>query len=151
MKVILIKDVKKLGKKYEVKNVSDGYARNYLIPQGLAIQASSKLLKWAESQKEIEEKKAEERLKKVSSLVSEIDGLEVEIPVKVGKEGQLFEKVNQQKISEVLKKLGFEIKKSQIELQKPLGEVGEFPVKIKFEHNLEAEIKVIVSVNESEP
>jgi len=151
MKIILIKDVKKLGKKYEVKNVSDGYARNYLIPQGLAIQASSKLLKWAESQKEIEEKKAEERLKKVSSLVSEIDGLEVEIPVKVGKEGQLFEKVNQQKISEVLKKLGFEIKKSQIELQKPLGEVGEFPVKIKFEHNLEAEIKVIVSVNESEP
>ena len=144
MKVILIKDVKKLGKKYEVKKVSDGYARNYLIPQGLAIQASDKLLKWAESQKEMEEKKAEERLKKVSSLVSEIDGLEVEIPVKVGKEGQLFEKVNQQKISEGLKKLGFEIKKSQIELKKPLGELGEFPVKIKFEHNLEAEIKVII-------
>ena len=145
MKIILIKDVEKLGKKYEAKEVSSGYARNYLIPKGLAIQASEKLLKWAESQREIEEKKAEEKLKKVSSVVSEIDGLEIEIPVKVGKEKQLFEKVNQQKISESLKKLGFEIKKSQIELEKPLEELGEFPVKIKFEHNLEAEVKIIIT------
>ena len=145
MKIILIKDVEKLGKKYEIKEVSSGYARNYLIPKGLAIQASEKLLKWAESQREIEEKKAEEKLKKVSSVVSEIDGLEIEIPVKVGKEKQLFEKVNQQKISESLKKLGFEIKKSQIELEKPLEELGEFPVKIKFEHNLEAEVKIIIT------
>lgn len=145
MKIILIKDVEKLGKKYEVKEVSSGYARNYLIPRGLAIQASEKLLKWAETQREIEEKKAEEKLKKVSDIVSKIDGLEVEIPVKVGKEDQLFEKVNQQKISEGLKKLGFKIKKTQIELEKPLGELGEFPVKIKFEHNLEAEVKVIIT------
>jgi len=89
--------------------------------------------------------KAEGKLKKVSDIVSEIDGLEIEISVKVGKEDQLFEKINQQKISESLKKLGFKVKKSQIELEKPLEELGEFPVKIKFEHNLEAEIKVIIT------
>lgn len=144
MKIILIKDVEKLGKKYEVKEVASGYARNYLIPKNLAVQASEKLLKWAENQRKIEEKKAEEKLKEVSHFVSNIDGLEVEIAVKVGKEGQLFEKVSQQRISDELKKLGFEIKKSQIELEKPLEELGEFPVKIKFEHNLEAEIKAII-------
>ena len=145
MRVILLQDVEKLGKKYNVKEVVNGYARNYLIPKGLAIQASEKLLKWVEAQKSIEEKKAEEKLKEVSDVVSEIDGLEIEIPVKVGKEKQLFEKVNQQKISEGLKKLGFKIKKSQVELEKPLEQLGEFQVKIKFEHNLEAEIKVIIT------
>lgn len=145
MKIILIKDVEKLGKKYEVKEVASGHARNYLIPRGLAIKASEKLLKWAESQREIEEKKAEGKLKKVSDIVSGIDGLEIEISVKVGKEDQLFEKINQQKISESLKKLGFKVKKSQIDLEKTLEELGEFPVKIKFEHNLEAEIKVIIT------
>jgi large subunit ribosomal protein L9 len=145
MKIILIKDVEKLGKRYEVKEVASGHARNYLIPRGLAIQASKKLLEWAETQRDIKEKKAEEKLKKVSDIVSEIDGLEIEIPVKVGKEEQLFEKVSQQKILESLKELGFKVKKSQIELEKPLEEIGEFPVKIKFEHNLEAEIKVIIT------
>ena len=145
MKIILIKDVEKLGKRYEVKEVASGHARNYLIPRGLAIQASKKLLKWAETQRDIKEKKAEEKLKKVSDIVSEIDGLEIEIPVKVGKEDQLFEKVSQQKILESLKELGFKVKKSQIDLEKPLEEVGEFPVKIKFEHNLEAEVKVIIT------
>lgn len=145
MKIILIKDVEKLGKKYEIKEVSSGYARNYLIPKDLAIQASEKLLKWAEAQREKEEKKADGKLKKVSEFVSAIDGLEIEITVKVGKEDQFFEKINQQKISEGLKELGFEIKKSQIELEKPLEELGEFPVKIKFEHNLEAEVKIIIT------
>ena len=145
MKIILIKDVEKLGKKYEVKEVASGHARNYLIPKGLAIQASKKLLKWAETQRDIKEKKAEEKLKKVSDIVSEIDGLEIEIPVKIGKEDQLFEKVSQQKILESLKELGFKVKKSQIELEKPIEEIGEFPVKIKFDHNLEAEVKIIIT------
>jgi len=65
--------------------------------------------------------------------------------VQVGGEDQLFESVTSQKISDKLKELGFDIKKSQIELSQPIKETGEFPVKIKFEHNLEAEIKVIVS------
>jgi large subunit ribosomal protein L9 len=145
MKVILLKDIENLGKKYEIKEVSDGYARNYLIPKKLAKVANEKNLKWLEKQKEKEEKKAEEELKKVQEAASAIDGQEVVIPVKVGEEGQLFESITVQKIYERLKELGFEIKKSQILLESPIKELGEFPVKIKFPHNLEAEIKIIVT------
>ena len=144
MKVVLLEDVEKLGKKFEVKEVSDGYARNYLIPKGLAKPATKEVLEWVKIQKEIKEKRAEQELKKVQEMATKVDGQEVVIPVKVGEEGQLYESVGVQKIWEELKKLGFGLKKGQIELEKPIKELGEFPVKVKFDHNLEAEIKVIV-------
>ncbi|MBZ9571976.1 50S ribosomal protein L9 [Patescibacteria group bacterium] len=144
MRVILLKNIENLGKKYEIKEVKDGYARNFLIPKGLVKQATREALKWLKTQKEIELKKAEEELKKIQDFVSTIDGREVIIPVKIGPEGQLFESINVQKISEKLKELGFKIKKSQIDLPQPIKELGEFPVKIHFEHNLEAEIRIIV-------
>jgi large subunit ribosomal protein L9 len=145
MLVILLKDVDKVGKKFEVKEVKDGYARNFLIPQGLVKQATKEAITWLETQKETEEKKAEESLKKIQDVASAIDDQEVVIQVQVGEEDQLFESVTSQKISDKLKELGFDIKKSQIELSQPIKETGEFPVKIKLEHNLEAEIRVIVS------
>ena len=145
MRVILLQDVENLGKKYEVKEVKDGYARNFLFPKGLAKLATKEVMSWLETQKEIEVKKDEEELKKVQEFASSMEGLEVVIPVKIGEEGQLFESINVQKISEKLKELSFKVKKSQIDLVEPLKELGEFPVKIKFEHNLEAEIKVIIA------
>jgi len=145
MRVILLQDINKLGKKYEVKEVADGYARNFLIPKGLAKLATEEALKWLETQKEIEVKKAEEELKKVQELATAIDGQEIVIPVKISEEGQLFESINSQKISDKLKELGFDVKKNQIELKEPIKEIGEYPVKIKFEHNLEGEIKVIIT------
>jgi len=145
MRIVLLQDIDRLGKKYEVKEVKDGYARNFLIPNKLAKEATKEILQWAEVQKEIQEKKAEEGLKKAQELASAIDGLEVNISVKLGDQGQFFESINQQKISEKLKEIGFDIKKSQIELAEPIKEVGEFPVKVKLEHNLEAEIRVIAA------
>ena len=145
MRVILLKDVENLGKKYEVKEVKNGYARNFLIPQGLAKPATEEAIIWLEAQKEIEVKKAEEELKKIQEKATVIDGQELIIPVKMGEEGQLFESITPQKISEKLKELGFEIKKTQIDLKEPIKELGEFPIKIRFEHNLEAEIKVIIT------
>jgi len=144
MKVILLKDIENFGKKYEVKEVKAGYARNFLIPKNLAKPATKEALKWLEIQKETEVKKSEEELKKVEDFASQIDGLELSFPVKIGEKGELFESINSQKIFEKLKELGFGIKKTQIELKEPIKELGEFPVKIHFEHNLEAEIKVIV-------
>jgi len=144
MRIILLQDIENLGKKYEIKEVKDGYARNFLIPKGLAKPATEEALKWLETQKEAEAKKAEEELKMVQERATAIDGLEVIIPVKIGEDGQLFESITSQKISEKLKELGFEIRKTQIDLLEPIKELGEFPVKIKFEHNLEAEIRVIV-------
>jgi len=145
MKVVLLKDIENLGKKYDVKEIKDGYARNFLIPKGLVKLATEKNLKWLESQKETIKEKSEEELKNVQGIATRIDGLELNIPVKIGKEGQLFESVTSQKISEKLKELGFEIKKTQIDLKEPIKEIGEFSIKVKFEHNLETEVRVIVT------
>lgn len=150
MKVILLQDVEGLGKKYELKEVKDGHARNLLLPQKLARPATKEALRWLADQKEIIEKQAEEDLKKSQGLASNLDGLEINISVKVGDEGQLFESINSQKIAEKLKEMGFDVKKSQIKLEDPLKELGEFPVNIVFNHNLEAEIKVIVAEEKKE-
>jgi len=149
MRIILLEDIENLGKKYEVKDVKDGYARNFLIPKGLAKLATEKAIKWAEEQKELEEKKAEEELKRIQELASSVDGQEVVISAKAGEEGQLFKKINSQDISEKLAELGFEVKKEQIMLEKPISELGEFAVKIRFAHNLEAEIRVVVTEEKS--
>ncbi|MDD4897287.1 MAG: 50S ribosomal protein L9 [Bacilli bacterium] len=145
MKVILIEDVNGLGKKYEVKNVADGYARNFLIPNNLAKIATENALLWLEAQKEIMEKKTEDDLAKAQKVASKIDGMEIAIPVKLGEKGQLFEKITAVKIAEKLKEEGIEVEKKQIKLENPIEELGEYSVKIKLEHNLEPEVKVVVS------
>lgn len=144
MKVILLQDIENLGKKYDIKEVADGYARNFLLPKKMVKETTKESLKWLEIQKENEVKRAEEKLKKVQELATLIDDQEIVIHVKIGENEQLFEKITSKKISEQLKELGFEIKKNQIDLPEPIKELGEFPIKIKFDHNLEAEIKVIV-------
>ena len=145
MKVILLENIDKIGKKFEVKEIKDGFARNSLLPKGLVKIAVDQAMKWLEVQKEILAKKAEENLKANQSVASSIDGMEVMITVKVGDEGQLFEHITAPKIADKLKEMGFAVKKEQIDLLEPIEEIGDFPVKVKFEHNLEAEIQVIIS------
>lgn len=144
MRVILLKDIENLGKKNEIKEIKDGYARNFLIPKGLAKIATKKAMEQLESEKELEVQKAEEELQKTQAFVESIDGREFIITVKVGDEDQLFESISPQKIHEILKQSGFDIQKTQIEISQPIKELGEFPVKIKFEHNLEAQISIMV-------
>ena len=143
MKVILLQDVEDLGKKHEVKEVKEGFVRNSLLPQGLVKQATPEALKWLEMQKEISAKQMEEGLKEIQKIASAIDGQEVTFSLKAGDKGQLFESVTSQKLVEKIKEMGYEIKKTQLEMES-IKEFGEFPVKVKFDHNLEAEIKVIV-------
>ncbi|MFC1789605.1 50S ribosomal protein L9 [Patescibacteria group bacterium] len=144
MKVILLKDVKGFGKKNEVKEAKNGYARNFLIEKGLAKPVTKDTLKWIEMQKEIETKKSEEELKSVQEKASRLDGQEIIIPVKVGDEDQLYESVTTAKIIEKAKELNFDIKKNQIIFESPIKELGEFPIKIKFDHNLEADVMVVI-------
>ena len=144
MKVILLQDVDGLGKKYEVKEVKNGHARNFLLPQKMARAATKQALKWLSDQKAVIEKEVEEDLKKAQAVASGLDGLELNMAMKTGDEGQLFESINSQKIVEKLKEMGFEVKKSQVKLENPIKEIGEFPISISLDHNLEAEIKVIV-------
>lgn len=150
MKVILLEDVENVGKKYEVKDVKPGYARNFLLAKNLAKTATQKNLKWLEGEKELIDQKAEENLKEVQELASKLDDIEVPITVKVGPEGQLFESITPVKIAEKLKEMGFNVKKSQIVLEENIKKPGEFPVKITLDHNLEAEVRVIISGEERE-
>lgn len=145
MKVILLKDVENLGKKFDVKEVKPGHARNLLIPQGLVKLANKESLKWLEEQKKNEALKVEEDLKKVQGLASDLDGAEMTILVKTGDDGQMFESINAQKIADKIKEMGFSVKKSQIVLESPIKELGEFPIKINLDHNLEAEITLVVA------
>lgn len=144
MKVILLKDVEKLGKKGEVKNVADGYARNFLIPNKLAALATKSELAKLEEQKKIETEKAEEELKFYQEIANQIDGLELEIPVKVSEEDKLFGAVTASQIAEKLKEKNFEIKKEQIKLEEPIKEIGEYEAIVEFPHNLETKIKIII-------
>ena len=145
MKVILLQDVKNLGKKYEVKDVADGHARNLLFPKNVVREATPEALEWLAMQQGILAAKAEESLKHIQDTASSLDGTEVVIAVKVGDEGQLFENITNQKIAERLKEMGFEVKKAQVQLEFPIKETGEFPVKVRLDHNLEVELRVIIS------
>ncbi|MFA5087215.1 MAG: 50S ribosomal protein L9 [Candidatus Paceibacterota bacterium] len=150
MKVILLKNVDGTGKKNEIKEVSIGYARNFLIPKKLAVPATEENTAMLENQLKLEEQKAEENLKIFEAIVAKLDGREILIPVKVGKEGQVYESVTKQKIADALKAQGFEITKNQIEIESPIKELGEFEVNVVLDHNLEAEIKVIIIEKEEE-
>jgi len=145
MKVILLEKVENLGEKYDIKDVAVGFARNFLIPRGLAKIVNNSSLQWVKRLKTEEIKQTEGDLKSFQKVVSEIDGREILIPVKTGEKKQLFESVTSQRILERLHEMGFDIKKRQIILEKPIKDLGEFPLKILFDHNLEAEIKIIVT------
>lgn len=149
MKVILIKDIENLGKKYEVKEVADGFAKNYLFPKKLAKPATEENLKWLEKKLKEIEMKAEEDLKKYQKLASSLDGFELFFEAKV-KEGtdELYEKITPPKIAEKLKEKGFQVSKNNIELSSPIKKVGEYEIKIKLPHNLEAFVRLIVSPQE---
>src|SRR3990167_5167235 len=134
MRVILLRDVPKVGKKFEVKEVAAGYARNLLLKRNLAKVATPEALQWLEMQKELQSQKSEEELKHAQELASSLDDLEVPLAVKVGEGGQLFESINAQKIAERLKEMGYDVKKGQIKLEEPLKESGEFSVGISLEH-----------------
>ncbi|MDD5098344.1 MAG: 50S ribosomal protein L9 [Candidatus Pacebacteria bacterium] len=150
MKVILLQNVEKIGKKNDVKEVSSGFARNFLLSKGLAVLATSENLQKLEFKEKAEEARAEEELKEAEKAVAKLDGQEIEIDVKVGKEGQLFQSITKQKISERLTEMGFKVEKEQIDLEHPIKESGEFPIKIRLNHNLEAEIKIIITGKEEE-
>lgn len=145
MKVILLKDIKTLGKEGDVKEVANGYARNFLLPKNLVKIVTKKALEELKREKKLEAKKAEEELKVIQEVVSQIDGQEIEISMKLKENGEIYGSVTPFKISQALKKKGFEVKKTQIGLKEPIKKLGEYPAMVNFDHGLEAEVKVIIT------
>jgi len=144
MKVILLQDLNSLGKMWDVKDVADGYARNHLFLKGLAKPASDAAIQEVEELKREEAKRAEKELKDVQELATKIDGLDLTLTAKVGSEGTLFASISEQGIAEALKALGHPIQRSQIHLENPIKELGEYKGTVGFPHGLEAQLKIIV-------
>ena len=143
MKVLLIKDVKGLGKAGEIKEAKDGYARNYLIPKGFAKLATPEVIK--EWEKEQAEKKAklEAELKQINEIKEKLENTTVVIKHKLGANGQLLGAVTNKEIAEKLKETGFDIDKKQIE-HTSIKAPGEYKVDIKLGHGIHAKANILV-------
>lgn len=144
MRIILLKEVKNLGKVGDIKEVADGYARNFLIPRGLVVFASQNRLLELKRKFEAEANKAQAELKKLKELAKKLVGFRLKISSKARKNGKLFGSITPLKIIKLLQKEGFEIKKDQISLKEPIKEAGEYDVVIDLGHEVKAKIKVIV-------
>ena len=145
MKVILVEDVKSLGKKGQIVNVSDGYARNMLLPKKLGLEATPKNLNDLKLQKAHEDKVAQENLEAAQAFAKELADKEVTVSIKVGKEGRTFGSVSTKEIAEAAKaQLGYEIDKKKMQLENPIKELGTTLVGIKLHPKVTAQLKVKV-------
>jgi len=144
MKVILLKHVPELGDESDVKDVATGYARNFLIPKGLAKEATPESIAEAEARKAKMAKEAEFDLEKTETLASKLEGQTVEISAKASEEGTLYAAVSPAKISSALKEKGLEVRKEQIKAEH-IKELGEHEVVINLDHGLEARITLIIN------
>lgn len=144
MKVILLKDVKKTGKAGDVKEVSNGYARNFLFPNKLVQIATPELIKKTEENRALEIKKAEENLKLAEEAVNSLEGILVKIKAKANEEGKLFGSITPEMIINAIKKEAKTVKNFKIGTDASIKEIGEHKITLNFPHGLEAEIIIIV-------
>lgn len=146
MKVVLIQDVKNLGKAGDIKEVADGYARNFLIPKGLAVEATSTKAKEVEEKKKSLENQKKKEMAQAESQKAKIDGKVIEIKAKTGENDKLFGAVTPKEIAEAIAKdLGVNIDKKKVEIAEPIKHLGEYDVRIKLYPGIQAAIKVKVS------
>lgn len=144
MKIILLKDVKKVGKMHEIKEVKDGYANNFLIPNGLARVANEVGLKWLITVKNNIEVIRKKNEKSASEIAEQLKKINLKIYLKADKEGNVFGSVGQNMIVDLLKKEGIKIDNSQIELPSKIKNVGEFEIPIELGFGVAANVKLAV-------
>lgn len=145
MKVILLKNVPNIGKANEIKEVPNGYARNFLFPKGLAMLATKESENIIGQKMKSIDLKNEKEIAEAKELSEKLRGYELVIKVKVGHEGQLFESITKQKIAEALVASGFVVDKNEVDMDDHIKQKGEFPIKMKLKHGFSTEIKLIVS------
>jgi len=144
MQVILLEDVTSLGKTGDLVKVSDGYGRNYLIPQKKAILATEKNLKALEHQKRLVQHRVSKARKDVQKLAQEIESLSCTFAKPVGESGKLFGSVTTMEIETYLKENGIDVDRKKIHLEEPIKSVGMYSVPIKLHPELIAHLKVWV-------
>ena len=145
MKLILLQDVKSLGKKGEIVNVNNGYARNYILPKKLGIEANGKNLNDLKLQKRNEEKVAKEKLEEAQKLADELKEKSVTVKIQAGVEGKVFGSISNKEISlEARRQLGLEIDKKKIVIPEPMKALGTYHVNIKLHKDVTATLAVKV-------
>lgn len=143
MKVVFIRNVVNVGKAGDIKEVSDGFARNFLIPQGLAEQATPMALQNAVTKAKERDLQTQRELENAQKTAEQLEGREIVISSKA-QNGKLFGSISAQNIASKLKEDGIAVQEGDIVVEKPIKEVGEHMIKLRLRHGIEAEIKVIV-------
>ena len=145
MKGILLEDVKSLGKKGQIVDVSDGYARNFILAKKLGLEATSKNLNDLKLKKAHEDKLAAQRLQEAKDFAAKLEGLQVTLKIKAGEGGKLFGSISSKEIAEAAKEqLGLEIDKKKLVLPNPIKAIGTTDVPVKLHPQVTGELKVIV-------
>lgn len=145
MKVILLEDVKSLGKKGQIVDVSDGYARNFILAKKLGLEATSKNLNDLKLKKAHEDKLAAQRLQEAKDFAAKLECLQVTLKIKAGEGGKLFGSISSKEIAEAAKEqLGLEIDKKKLVLPNPIKAIGTTDVPVKLHPQVTGELKVIV-------
>ena len=145
MKVILLEDVKSLGKKGELVEVNEGYARNFILKKKLGLEATAKNLNDLKLKKANDEKIAQEQLEEAQELGKKIEARKVELAIKVGEGGRTFGSVSTKEIAAAVKEqMGYDIDKKKIQLKEAIKTLGTHNVPVKLHTKVTAELKVVV-------
>lgn len=145
MKVILIEDVKSLGKKGQIVDVNDGYARNFILAKKLGLEATPKNLNDLKLKKQNQEKVAKEQYEEALAFAERLSGMEVNVSIKAGEGGKIFGSVSSKEIAEAAKEqLDIELDKKKMQLPNPIKSVGSQMVPIKLHPKVTAQLKVNV-------
>ena len=144
MKIILLSDVEKLGESGDVIVVKPGYARNKLIPQGLALRASNRNIAVANENKKVATAKLERENQALNILAKKLSKVEITIEVKVGDEEKMFGSITNKDIHKELIDKGFEIEKNQISIREPIKALGIYHINVKISKDITSDVKLYV-------
>jgi len=150
MEVILREDIEKLGVRGEMVKVTDGYARNFLLPKRLAVPATAANKKIVEQERQAHVRREAVERTDAQDLAKLLSGVTVTIAQKAGEMEQLFGSVTSKDIAEALEKLNFTIERRKIQLDEPIKQIGQYKVAIKLYHDVSAEVEVNVVREEKE-
>ena len=146
MQIILLEDVKALGKKGDMVNVNDGYARNFILPKKLGLEATPKNLNDLKLQKAAEAKRLQELLDEAQVYAKKIEEITVKLTIKAGEGGRTFGAISTKDISSELKEqFGYDVDKKKLQLAEPIKNIGSYSIPIKLHPQVTAELKVNVS------
>ena len=150
MKIILREDVERLGRKGDIVTVKDGYARNYLIPRGLALPVTRGNIRMIEEEKRRLLRQREKEAKTAQELADKLSQMELEIYKKAGENDVLYGSVTAAELAEALKEKGFEIDRKNIILEEPIKRLGVHYFEVRVHHDVKARVRVVVKKEEGE-